>query len=146
MQLSFRKANLNDAESIANLSNQLGYTSSKTDIQNRLGHILSNTDHIVLVAIEDQKTVGWIHGFYAPKVESDSFVEIGGLIVDENNRGKRIGKQLVEHIYPWAKKMMCQKVRVRCNELRTESHQFYEHLGFKLNKAQKVFDIPVSID
>lgn len=34
----------------------------------------------------------------------------------------------------------CKKVRVRCNTLRNESHNFYEKIEFKLNKEQKVFD------
>lgn len=84
--------------------------------------------------------VGWVHGFYSLRVESDPFIEIGGLVVDENHRQKGIGVQLVEKVNTWASTKGCNKLRVRCNTIRLESHEFYNLIGFTLNKEQKVFD------
>lgn len=129
-----------DSEFIPDLSNQLGYISDTYRIQKRLTEILGNDDHCVFVAVESEMLVGWIHGFYSLRVESDPFVEIGGLVVDENHRKHGIGKMLVEKILEWAALKACQKVRVRCNTVRTDSHLFYQQLGFEVQKEQKVLD------
>ena len=76
MEITIRDAKINDSESITELSNQLGYKTLNTDIQNRLKIILENSDNCIYVAIENGRIVGWIHGFYSMRVESDFFVEI----------------------------------------------------------------------
>lgn len=140
MEIGIRIAEINDSEAIFELSNQLGYKTQHIDIQARLEKILKSTDNCVYVAVTDEKVVGWIHGFYALRVESDFFVEIGGLVVDENIRKSGIGKKLVNKVIEWSKLQNCRKVRVRCNVIRKESHRFYENIGFEINKEQKVFD------
>ena len=45
---------------------------------------MSSNNHTAFVALTDEKIVGWIHGFRALLLESKPFVEIGGLLVDEN--------------------------------------------------------------
>lgn len=139
MEILIKHAKLNDSESIAGLSNQLGYDSVTTDILSRLNKILENPDNCVYVAIDNKIVVGWIHGFYSLRVESDFFVEIGGLVVNEDFRKNGIGKKLVERVIEWASLKKCDKVRVRCNVLRKESHRFYEKIGFEMTKEQKIF-------
>lgn len=139
MKLSIRIAEINDSEPIAKLSGQLGYVSNHNETRNRLIEILKNSDNCVYVAVDNNKIIGWIHGFYALRVETDSFVEIGGLIVDENCRNMGVGKILIEKTVAWAHSKNCNHIRVRCNELRKESHAFYRHIGFQLNKMQMVF-------
>ena len=140
MQISIRIAKINDSEFITELSNQLGYETRNADIQNRLEKILTNTDNCVYVATESGKIVGWIHGFFSLRIESEFFVEIGGLVVDENFRKNGIGKKLVYKVIEWSKLKNCKKVRVRCNVIRKESHRFYENIGFEINKEQKIFN------
>ncbi|TYA84426.1 GNAT family N-acetyltransferase [Seonamhaeicola marinus] len=140
MEIIIRNAEIIDSESITELSNQLGYKAENTDIQNRLKEILGHSDNCIYVAIENEKVVGWIHGFYSIRVESDSFVEIGGLVVGEDYRKNGIGKKLVNRVIEWTKLKNYEKVRVRCNVIRKESHRFYEKIGFEINKEQKIFD------
>ena len=140
MEMMIRNAKIEDSESITELSNQLGYATVNTDMQSRLEKILEHGENCVYVASENGQVVGWIHGFYSMRVESDFFVEIGGLVVSENFRKKGIGKKLVDELIEWARLKNCEKIRVRCNVIRTESHRFYEKIGFELNKEQKVFN------
>lgn len=143
MQILIRIAEINDFKPITELSNQLGYKTQNADIKKRLKKVLENTDNCVYVATENEKIVGWIHGFYSLRIESDFFVEIGGLVVDENFRKNGIGKKLVDKVMEWSKLKNCEKVRVRCNVIRKESHKFYENIGFEINKEQKIFSKPV---
>ncbi|NQY93459.1 MAG: GNAT family N-acetyltransferase, partial [Campylobacteraceae bacterium] len=83
---------------------------------------------------------GWIHFFIANRVASESFVEIGGLVVDSSVRREGIGKSLVEFVKHWAIKNKY-KVKVRCNTKREETHIFYDSLGFENKKTQHVFQV-----
>jgi GNAT superfamily N-acetyltransferase len=138
-----REISEKDAESVANLSIQLGYESNIAQTLNRIRQITSNNENCAFVAVIDDVIVGWIHGFYTLRIESDPFVEIGGLIVDETYRNLKIGKQLIESVNLWAKKHHVKKLKVRCNTKRIESHKFYERFGFKENKQQIAFEMDV---
>ena len=118
MELSIRNAELNDFESIAELSKQLGYNTNNFVMQKRLAEILKSDGNCVFVAVYNEKIVGWVHGFYTQRIESDAFVEIGGLVVNENYWKRGIGKMLVEVVGKWAKSRNCKTLRVRFEGLR----------------------------
>lgn len=139
MNCTIREAGMQDVTALAYLSNQLGYASNAQEIQQRLEALLATSDNCVFVAQQEEKILGWIHGFYALRVESNPFVEIGGLVVEEKARKMGIGRQLVERIEQWAETKLCKDVRVRCNILRKESHMFYEGLEFVEIKVQKIY-------
>jgi GNAT superfamily N-acetyltransferase len=141
MKLISREAELKDAECIANLSTQLGYGSTIEEIRTRLSDVLNHADHCVYVIIDNEDIIGWIHGFYALRVESDSFVEIGGMVVDEKYRRKGVGKMLVENVVEWSRLKTMHKIRVRCNTQRIETHMFYKSIGFVETKEQKILDM-----
>lgn len=139
--VQIREISEKDAESVATLSTQLGYESNIKETSARIKRINKSNENCAFVALIDDKVLGWIHGFYTLRIESDPFVEIGGLIVDENYRNLKIGKQLIEQVNLWAKKHQVKKLKVRCNIKRAESHRFYEQIGFKENKQQIAFEM-----
>ncbi|OFZ08631.1 MAG: GNAT family N-acetyltransferase [Bacteroidetes bacterium RIFCSPHIGHO2_02_FULL_44_7] len=139
MKLTVREVQAQDAEALAELSGQLGYASTTDELHQRIEALMKGDDHCVFVALDAEKVIGWTHGFYALRLESEPFVEIGGLVVDSAYRKKGIGKLLLEKIDRWTKTKQCHDVRVRCNILRKESHLFYERLGFVEQKVQKIF-------
>ena len=139
-KIHIRRAELGDSRSIAQLSGQLGYDSSEGEIRARLSKMIDTKDNCIYVALDQDRIVGWVHALYALRVESDPFVEIAGLVVDEHDRKEGIGKLLVERIIQWAEGRKGTMIRVRTNTIRTESHRFYEKLGFSLKKEQKIYD------
>lgn len=138
MEISIDKVAISDAAGIARLSEQLGYAATTIQIQKRLHLLHGHPEHGVFGAYLNGKIIGWVHAFFALRVESDSFVEIAGLVVEEQYRGKGVGGRLVEAVAQWALPFNC-PLRVRCNEKRTASHQFYLKAGFEERKTQKVF-------
>jgi len=144
MKMSSRLAELKDAEFITGLCEQLGYKTTVEKIQDRLSEILKNGDHCVFVIPGNENIIGWIHAFYTSRIESGSFVEIGGLIVDSAYRKKGIGRELVKKVIEWADLRKCSKLRVRCNSLRQETHRFYTNLSFLEIKEQKVFELELN--
>jgi len=130
-----------DAESVAGLSTQLGYESNIEQTLFRIRQINNSNENCAYVAVFENKTVGWIHGFYTLRIESDPFIEIGGLVVDAAYRNLKIGKKLIDSVKLWAKQHQVKKLKVRCNTKRIESHQFYARVGFKENKRQIAFEM-----
>lgn len=140
MKSYIRNAEQKDYVAISALSEQLGYKTPHVAVLKRLKEILKNPEHCVLVAVDHDHIIGWVHGVYSLRIESEIFVEITGLIVDQEYRNKGTGRKLVEHVQNWAKLQNCKLLRARTNTLRAESHPFYEKLDFTLNKEQKVYD------
>ena len=98
MKISIREARVEDVTIMTNLSNQLGYQIEIEQTKERLMHILTHQDNCVFVALEGELVIGWSHGFYTLRVESAPFVEIGGLVIDENYRRNGIGSMLVDKV------------------------------------------------
>jgi GNAT superfamily N-acetyltransferase len=126
-----------DADALASLSGELGYPSSSAQIASRLAALPD--DHRVWVARADGRVVGWIHAYVARHVVLDPYVEIGGLVVGEGERGRGIGPRLIDEACAWARSLGCDRVGVHSNVLRADAHRFYEREGFVLEKRQGVF-------
>ena len=94
----------------------------------------------VFVADHDGACRGWIQLSVVESLESGRFAEIRGLVVAEGERGSGIGAALVGAGEEWARARGCRRVRVRSNVVRERTHRFYERLGYRAVKSQKVFD------
>ncbi|WP_256718899.1 GNAT family N-acetyltransferase [Paenibacillus sp. FSL R10-2796] len=135
-----RTASISDIQEIARLSSQLGYPLNIEQLGERLQEIGTHKDHTVYVAESNHQLVGWIHATVRILLESPSFIEIGGLVVDQTCRGEGIGRQLVETCERWAIQTGFSKIRVRTNQTREDAVQFYNHIGFSQKKSQHVLD------
>lgn len=141
MDQRIREITLDDLEEIQRLTAQLGYAPDAAELRTSLEHILKQDDHVALAFVSENRVLGWIHAFQTWRIESGSFVEIGGLVVDESQRRKGIGKQLIDAVSHWTRNRGQQKLRVRTNRTRVETHRFYERYGFSETKEQKVYQI-----
>lgn len=118
---------------------QLGYEQNSEFVARPLANILPRSDHQVIVAEHDRTVVGWLHAYISEYLELDPYVVIGGLVVDENNRGKKVGALLMNKVEEWAKEEGCAIVRLWSSTARTAAHRFYEHLGYANLKSQFTF-------
>lgn len=139
MNIQFREATLVDAKAISELSHLLGYTSTVPETTERLKTIIGNKTNCAFVAVAAGEVIGWIHGFCAIRITSESFVEIGGLVVDEKARGVGVGSKLIQKLVEWGVQQSILYIRVRTNTARPDTHSFYQKLGFTETKEQKVF-------
>ncbi len=136
-----RPALRQDAQHINVLTEELGYKNSLSETISYLDIIQKDVDHAVFVAVVDGKLIGWLEVACVTRLESGSFCEIVGLIVNEKYRGIGAGKLLVNSAIKWTNEKNSKKIRVRCNVKRMETHLFYEHAGFTIAKEQKVFEL-----
>ncbi len=141
MEISTREAQWTDAAALSRLSQQLGYPITEAAIKQNLIAILQNGNERVLVAVHAKEVIGWIYVFKKITLESGSFCEIGGLVVDEQSRNKGIGRKLLEDAIQWAREKGDHSLRVRSNVKRKDAHRFYLQQGFTEIKEQKIFEI-----
>lgn len=138
--VSIRAAAESDADAIASLAGELGYAATAAEMAPRLATACASSSDAVLVAVVDDKVVGWIHVGYAVSVETAPFAEIRGLVVTESQRGRNIGSMLVTAAETWAREQGLDRIRVRSNIVRERTHRFYEERGYQVKKTQKTFD------
>lgn len=134
-----RRLNLEDNEVISDLSAQLGYPVPADLIQKHILEINNHQDHCAFAALHDGKVIGWIHAFFTIRIESAPFVEIAGLVIDENYRRKSAGKELLEAVKGWALTQNVSTIKVRSNIFRLDAHEFYYCMGFIRLKDQRIF-------
>jgi len=139
MPATLRSASVSDAVAICELTSQLGYDVNGAALSSRLERILARSDQLVLIAEIDGRAVGWVHGEVSEYVEAESFVRIGGLVVDRSHRKQGIGRLLMEAIEAWAERQGCSIVRLSSSSTRTAAHRFYERIGYTNLKAQYAF-------
>lgn len=138
--LSIRKILLSDAAAAGRLSGQLGYPVSTEVIEQRIIQLADCPHHAVYVACLDSAVVGWIDLAIAHHLQSDPYVEIGGLVVADEARSKGIGAQLVSFGEEWAKTFGVRRVVVRSRISRERAHAFYERAGYTRSKTSAVFE------
>ena len=143
MEIVVRKISKEDVAAVTALNHQLGYPLSIDQTLQNINAVIENKDHDAFVAADKINVIGWIGVARAIQIETLPYCEIRGLVVDDRYRKLGIGKMLIEKAKQWAKEKGDDKLRLRCNVIRSEAHLFYQHLGFKEIKQQKVFEMEI---
>jgi GNAT superfamily N-acetyltransferase len=137
--ITIRSARPADAETIAELTKQLGYSAEPAAVASRLSRVLARSDQQLLVADHRGRAVGWIHMVVTEYIEAEAFVVIGGLVVDREYRKQGIGRRLLTRAEEWAAQLGCSLVRLSSNVKRVEAHGLYERAGYTNLKTQYAF-------
>lgn len=99
-----------------------------------------NTDHvsdpssITLVSV-DNNTITGVASLYIIKKLTRTLGLIEDVAVNENYRGKGIGKKLVEKLIGIAKDKKCDKTVLNSSE---QNSEFYKKIGFEINEIQMI--------
>jgi len=136
MKCTCRHYQITDLESLQGLILELGYNVTPHELGKNI-HEISSRGGAIFVAEVNEDIVGSICSIIDARLAEGVYAEIVSLVVTKKHRGKGIGTQLVNQAELWSKKYV-NKIRVRANVTRTASHKFYESLGFKETKEQKV--------
>lgn len=135
-----RRARKEDAAAIADLAGQLGYPSTREQVERRLERVLPDAAHAVFVAqAPGGKMAGWMHVFGYHVLEADPRAEVAGLVVDAAQRGGGVGRLLMQQAEQWAREKGYTAVNLRSNIVRHEAHAFYQRIGYEMPKTQHVF-------
>ena len=101
--------------------------------------INSNPDHIIVVAVLNEKIVG-----AATLLIESKFIHDGGMIghiedvvIDKKSQGQKIGEKIINYLLEYAKNQGCYKTILDCTN---DVKPFYEKIGFKHNASALRFD------
>jgi GNAT superfamily N-acetyltransferase len=138
--VTVRIAVSSDARRLAELSGVLGYPVAADAMAQRLACLLGRSEEAILVAESVRgQVIGWVHGSEQELLESGRRCEILGLVVEPAHRGQGVGRRLMTALEQWAAGRGLQLMAVRSSVLRTESHPFYERLGYVRVKTQHAY-------
>ncbi|NLY92041.1 MAG: GNAT family N-acetyltransferase [Firmicutes bacterium] len=117
--IGIRKARPEDASALADLAFQLGHKEEAGKVRDRL--LLLNQEHVVFVAEEESRIVGWVHGYLFTLLYQEPMGEIASLVVDAGYRRRGIGRLLVAAFEQWVKEEGYNRVFLRSNIKREHS-------------------------
>jgi GNAT superfamily N-acetyltransferase len=137
VSLSVRRAVAADAPAVAKLAAGLGYRVQADDVRRRLAALPES--HVVFVASDEERVVGWLHGLHGHSVLHGDRVEIAGLVVSAGSQGRGVGTLLVTHLEQWALQRDVHTVRVLSGSERHGAHRFYHARGYRQLKTEVAF-------
>jgi GNAT superfamily N-acetyltransferase len=138
--LSIRRLTADDADAAAELSSQLGYSSSPGDLRERIEELSHTADRVAFAAVVDGQIVGWIDAAMERHLQYAASAVIGGLVVREDMRGLGVGRRLCLEVEEWARSKSVPLVRVRSQIKREDAHRFYLRDGYRKVKTSLVFE------
>lgn len=136
--IHIRQAVHTDILAISDLLKQMGFEMSAEKVLRRI-QAFNRDFHQLLVAEKEGQVVGCIgFGCYEALVVDGRCCHIDALVVDENHRGKGIGKILIRHAEEYATKNDCMTIDLITSNHRkqTGTHAFYEGLGYQDHEAR----------
>lgn len=137
--MKIREATKEDVHDIQYLSKQLGYEYPVEKMSIKLNIILNNPEHMIYVAVDNDRVIGYIHIEIYRILYADDLLNILGIVVDSSYRQKGVGTSLLESTEEYAKKVYCSGIRANSGASRYNAHSFYKRNGFISEKDQKRF-------
>jgi GNAT superfamily N-acetyltransferase len=141
---TIRRARVDDAGVIAELTGQLGYPVTAAEQARRLAPILASARDAVLVAVDAEDVpIGWIHVQQRLLLEGSDQALIAGLVVADGRRSAGVGRELLRAAESWAAEVGLTSIRVLSRVERERAHRFYQREGYILVKTSRTFEKPI---
>ena len=132
--LTIRVAEINDAAALAQLMCELGYETTKSEMQMRLERIASDERYRTFVAVADDAVCGMIGTLTLPSYEHN---DLGGrilaLVTLRTMRRHGIGRALIATAEKDFAQRGIRRVALNTRLTRDDAHKFYESLGYERN-------------
>ena len=128
--IALRPATIADAERIAALFTDEGYPAGPSDIVERLARFDSEYSRVI-VADNGGEVLGFVAIHALPRFEhSDRIIRIVALVVDAGERGRGIGRLLMEEAERLGREVEAAFSEVTAGHHRADARHLYEELGY----------------
>jgi ribosomal protein S18 acetylase RimI-like enzyme len=136
---------MNDAAALAQLMCELGYETTKSEMQMRMERIAADDCYRTFVAVLDGKVCGMIGTLTCPSYEhNDPGGRILALVTSSAERRRGIGRALMEAAEKDFAQRGIRRVALNTRLTREDAHKFYESLGYQRNGWRFVKEFSVS--
>lgn len=130
--LRIRLATLDDAEAVASLLAELGYSQEVSTAAQSLQSALADPQQAVFVAEFDGAVVGLAavtRLFYFHL--GQPIARLSSLVVSETMRSQQLGRQLLQTAEQWARANGCSQLELTSSVKRERAHAFYQRVGYR---------------
>jgi ribosomal protein S18 acetylase RimI-like enzyme len=132
--LTIRVAELNDSAALAELMCELGYETTKLEMQTRMERIAVDERYRTFVAVGDGKVCGMVGTLTCPSYEhNDPGGRILALAILSTMRRRGIGRALIAAAEKDFGQRGIKRVALNTRLAREDAHKFYESLGYERN-------------
>ena len=132
--LTIRAAEMNDAATLAQLMCELGYETTKSEMQMRLERIATDERLRTFVAVCDGQVCGMIGTLTYPSYEhNDPSGRIVALVIMSTMRRRGIGRALMATVEKDFAQRGVKRIALNTRLAREDAHKFYESLGYERN-------------
>lgn len=121
-----------DGPALAALLGEVGYPATRAAAARRLDVLLRHDGSTVLVAVDDERVIGFgsLHVF--PVLHEDApRGQITALVVSQSFRNRGIGRMIVSGLEEVARANGVGRIVVATANHRADTHRFYENLGYE---------------
>ncbi len=134
VDLTIRHAQPSDAAALAQLMCELGYDTTKSEMQMRVQRIATDERYRTFVAVRDRKVCGMIGTLTYPSYEhNDPSGRILALAILSTMRRRGIGRALIASAENDFAHRGIRRVALDTRLVREDAHKFYESLGYERN-------------
>ena len=129
-----RVAKMSDISGLLPLMDQLGYPTSRKELETQFKRFTKNDGYGIAVAVLDEKVIGLVAWSASSLfVQNKVRFHIEGLVVDEKYRGCGVGKKLMLFVEDIARKFSPAIIDLTSGLRRAKdgSHEFYKTLGYQ---------------
>jgi N-acetylglutamate synthase-like GNAT family acetyltransferase len=132
LTIIIRDAEPDDCQALARLLKELGYPQTHDRTRKRIKELSRRTKDRILVAQRKDDIVGCLSLHIMPLFHTEgNMCRVTALVVSAAERGKYIGRRLMEMAEAYARANECTIVEVTSGEQRDNAHSFYDKLGYK---------------
>jgi len=101
------------------------------NVSKRIERLRSDENYKIVVALFENKVIGCITMAQIMALEYEvGYLQINGLVVQENYQQKGVGTKLLNHAEEYASEKGLSYLILNCGFQRTKAHEFYESKGF----------------
>ncbi|WP_285540668.1 GNAT family N-acetyltransferase [Brucella sp. NBRC 12950] len=140
--IEIRPPQLGDDPAIQILLLQLGYEVEPKQLRDRMFLLAKSSRDPILLALDETGVLGLIALHVTPMLFSPAPVaRVTTLVVNEQARGKGIGRKLVEAGATLAKNAGCEVLELTTALHRTDAQAFYKTIGFTASSLRLHCDL-----
>ncbi len=137
MDCHIRQIKTEDIPRLPHLMQTLGYSLDEESLRGNLLAIKQKGGEVFIAAVNGE-VVGCVAAIIDVRLAGGVTGEIVSLVVLPEFRGRGIGKKLAAQAEQFLGNQV-KVMRVRANIIRSEAHGFYQSLGYRESKSQKIF-------